>query len=442
MRHRPVLVFLFAALFLLSCGIWTKVPDAAKGEYEIDAVLIYEEDGVHFGPCEPSIAINPRDPREIVAGSVLSFVHSSRDRGRTWKTNLLESPLGVYGDPCIVADATGKFYYFHLGDPEGTGWSSERFLESIVVQKSSNAGGKWSTGVAIGPNPPHQQDKEWAVVNPRDNALCVSWTEFDKYGSRSDSCFSRILFSRSADFGENWSQPVIISNIEGNCEDDDETPEGAVPAADKEGNLYISWAHDNNIYFDFSKDRGKTWQDKDQVIAHQKSGWAMKIPGLERCNGMPVTVADISNSKYAGNIYVVYADQKEGGEDTDIFLIKSEDNGKQWSDPVNVFPNDGDKHQFLPWMSVDPVTGHIFIVFYDRSAHEDLKTDVRLAISEDGGQNFETVVVSDSSFVPPGPLKFFGDYNNIAAYDGMVRPIWTAYYDGKLSVWTALVQWD
>ena len=199
MRHWPVLVFLFSALFILSCGIWTNVPDTAKREYEIDAVFIYEEDGVHFGPCEPSIAINPRDPREIVAGSVLSFVHSSRDRGRTWKTNLLESPLGVYGDPCIVADATGKFYYFHLGDPEGTGWSSERFLESIVVQKSSNAGEQWNTGVAIGPNPPHQQDKEWAVVNPIDNALCVSWTEFDKYGSRSDSCFSRILFSRSAD---------------------------------------------------------------------------------------------------------------------------------------------------------------------------------------------------------------------------------------------------
>ncbi len=442
MRNEYVFVLLTSFVFALSCSIRSKVSDTAKWASEIEAVMIYEEDGINFGPCEPSIAINPIDPREIVAGSVLRFVHRSRDRGRTWRTSVLESPLGVYGDPCIVVDASGKFYYLHLGDPEGTGWSSERFLESIVVQKSSNAGEKWSDGVAIGPNPPHQQDKEWAVVNPVDNSLGVSWTEFDEYGSKSDSCYSRILFSRSNDFAENWSEPVVISNLEGNCEDDDETPEGAVPAADKDGNFYISWAHNNKIFFDFSTNSGKSWQGKDRVIARQESGWAMEIPGLERCNGMPVTCVDISDSRYAGNIYVVYADQKANGEDTDIFLIVSEDRGKNWTDPVNVFPEDGDKHQFLPWMDVDPKTGNIFIVFYDRSAHEDLKTDVRLAISEDGGQSFESVVVSDSSFVPPGPLKFFGDYNNIAAYDGMVRPIWTAYYDGKLSVWTALVQSD
>lgn len=442
MINKSVLIILVSVLSIFACSVRTKVPETAKLETEIEAVMIYEEDGVNFGPCEPSIAINPKDPREMVAGSVLRLVHSSRDRGRTWRTTVLESSLGVFGDPCIVSDATGKFYYFHLGDPEGTGWSSERFLESIVVQKSSNAGAKWSEGVAIGPNSPHQQDKEWAVVNPADNSLGVSWTEFDEYGSKSDSCFSRILFSKSTDFAESWSDPVIISNVEGNCKDDDETPEGAVPAADQDGNFYISWAHNNKIYFDFSTDGGKTWQEKDRIIAYQQSGWAMEIPGLERCNGMPVTSVDLSDSQYAGDIYVVYADQKENGGDTDIYLVKSEDSGNQWSEPINVFPNDRDKHQFLPWMAIDPATGYIFIVFYDRSAHEDLKTDVRLAVSEDGGQSFESVVVSDTSFMPPGPMKFFGDYNNIAAYEGMVRPIWTAYYEGKLSVWTALVEWD
>jgi prepilin-type processing-associated H-X9-DG protein len=34
---------------------------------------------------------------------------------------------------------------------------------------------------------------------------------------------------------------------------------------------------------------------------------------------------------------------------------------------------------------------------------------------------------------------FFGDYNNITAVDGHVRPIWTREVDGVLSVWTALL---
>jgi hypothetical protein len=35
-----------------------------------------------------------------------------------------------------------------------------------------------------------------------------------------------------------------------------------------------------------------------------------------------------------------------------------------------------------------------------------------------------------------------GDYNNISAYNGMVRPIWTELHDGKLSVWTALLNYE
>ena len=35
--------------------------------------------------------------------------------------------------------------------------------------------------------------------------------------------------------------------------------------------------------------------------------------------------------------------------------------------------------------------------------------------------------------------KAFWDYNNISAYDGIVRPIWTRNDDGVLSIWTAIL---
>jgi len=34
---------------------------------------------------------------------------------------------------------------------------------------------------------------------------------------------------------------------------------------------------------------------------------------------------------------------------------------------------------------------------------------------------------------------FFGDYTNITAHDGQVRPIWTRLQGGQLSLWTAIM---
>ena len=89
-------------------------------------------------------------------------------------------------------------------------------------------------------------------------------------------------------------------------------------------------------------------------------------------------------------------------------------------------------------MSVDPITGHIYIVFYDRRNHADQKTDVYLAVSTDGGTSFTNEKISDSPFTPD-PDVYMGDYINIAAYGGFVRPIWTSMANGNLEILTAII---
>src|SRR5687768_11424679 len=66
--------------------------------------------------CEPSIAINPRDPLNIVAASVLNNIYFTKDGGKTWQKKKVESSFGVYGDPALIADSKGDFYFFHLSD--------------------------------------------------------------------------------------------------------------------------------------------------------------------------------------------------------------------------------------------------------------------------------------------------------------------------------------
>ncbi|HFS67886.1 MAG TPA: exo-alpha-sialidase [Flavobacteriia bacterium] len=425
-----LLVFLF-----VSCKAQKKTATSIP---KYTNVKIFEQSVFQgLGPCEPSIFINPLNTNNIVAGSVIDFVHTSFDGGKSWNTKNLTSKFGIWGDPSVIADFKGNFYYFHLSDPEGTNWQSTKVLDRMVVQKSTDGGVSWSNGAGIGHNSPKQQDKEWAAVNTLNNEIYLTWTEFDKYGSKNSKHHSRILFSKSADEGKTWSQPKILSQVEGNAIDDNGTVEGAVPAVGLNGEIYCAWSVNDKIYFDKSMDGGISWL-KEDVIATTQKGWGFEIEGFGRANGMPVTAVDLSKSKYKGTIYINFADKRNGKTNSDVFLIKSADNGKTWSKPTKVNQDNTETEQFFTWMSVDPKTGFIYIVYYDRSNYKDTKTDVVLAVSKDGGKTFNNTTISDKPFTP-NPKIFFGDYNNICAFDGVIRPIWTSYEKNKLSVWTCLI---
>ncbi len=422
-----IFMWLLLPLFFISCKAVDK------------NILIYNRQQ-GYPPCEPSIAINPADNNQVIAGSVLNNVHYSHDGGKSWKTIKLNSSHGVFGDPVIFADKDGSFYYCHLADPEGKSWASSRLLESIVVQRSDDGGLTWNDGAAIGANPPKDQDKEWAVADPHSNAIYMAWTEFDKYNSPDPDCETRILFASSSDKGETWTRPISLSSITGDCLDDDETVEGAVPAAGRNGKVFVAWSVNERIYFNHSDDFGKSWLKKEKLIANQPGGWSLPIEGLKRVNGMPVTLVDNSSGIYDGRVYVLWADQREGKLNTNIYLIYSDDDGETWTPPTLIHNDVNETHQFFPWMAIDNSTGFVYVVYYDRKNYRDRQNEVSLAWSYDGGASWQERIISDSPFETPPPFVFFGDYNNISAVGGKIRPIWTRYEDGNLSIWTALIE--
>jgi len=395
--------------------------------------------GASLGPCEPTIAINLTNTQNIAAGAILDRYYWSNDGGKTWSSDTLRSPHGVFGDPVIVSDYAGHFYYAHLSDPEKGGWSSARLLDRIVVQKSEDGGQTYSDGTYVGLRHPKDQDKQWLAVDPKTNALYCAWTEFDLYNSFNDTDHSRILFAQSTDGAKTWSDPIQLSQFEGDCLDDDMTTEGAVPAAGPNGEIYVAWAWNQKIWFDRSTDGGKTWLDKDIVIAKQPGGWTFDIPGIQRCNGMPVLVCDLSDGPNRGTLYVNWTDQRRGKTDTDIWIAQSSNGGKTWSKPLRINNDPKGKHQFLSWIAVDQSNGYLYVVFYDRRDYNDERTDVYLAVSRDGGKSFTNERISETPF-DPSQAVFFGDYNHISAHNGSVRPIWTRLEKGVLSVWTALYE--
>jgi hypothetical protein len=392
-------------------------------------------------PNEVSIAINPKNPNFISAGSNLNLFYSSSDGGNTWTQKLMSSVWKVWGDPCLIYDTNGNLFFAHLSDQRNTG--TGYWIDRIVVQRSTSNGSTWDYDVGVGFSPPSkQQDKEWLCADYSNsiyrNNLYLAWTEFDKYGSTNASDHSRILFSRSTNSGASWSNPIKISDNEGDCIDDDNTMEGAVPCTGPNGEVYLSWSGPFGIQFDKSTDGGVSFSN-DIYVANLNAGWAFDIPGINRANGFPVTACDISNSPYRGNIYINWSDQING--DTDIFLSKSTDGGTTWSFPLKVNNDLLPRHQFFNWMTVDPVTGKIYIIFYDRRDNLDpnsTQTHVYIARSDDGGNSFMNIRISETPFFPLNTV-FFGDYTNIAAYNGKIYPIWMRMDGNKMSVWNSVI---
>ncbi len=388
-------------------------------------------------PCEPSIAIDPNNPALMVAGSVLNRVYHSTDSGKTWVGRSLESEYGVWGDPVLIPGDSGVFYYFHLSDPTGKNWRSDEILDRIVCERSGDGGATFLTAGYAGLNTPKDQDKHWAIYDPVRQTIHLTWTEFDDYGSEDTSAHSRILYSCSADDGATWTPALKISEREGNCIDGDETTEGAVPAIGPNQEVYVSWAYDSKIWFDRSLDSGATWLPVDRIIGQQPGGWDIDIPGINRANGMPVTVCDLSQGPYRGRIYVSWVDERRGNYD--VWLISSDDRGESWSEPRIIGEQNTESDQFFVWIDVDDITGYLYAVYYDRHGLMGNATHVTLAISMDGGGHFNTQHLTEDPFTPTRGT-FFGDYNNIAAHNGIIRPIWTEMHDGKNSIWTSLIQ--
>ena len=413
-------------------------------------------DPAALNPAEVSIAINPKNPDNMIAASFQlgrppgpragSSHYVTFDAGKTWKTLPTPNPSKlVQGDDVVVFSNDGIAYHVHLSFDGIRVARPARAENGMIVNVSKDGGNTWTDGTPavnhVNTVTPFE-DKPGIVV---DNApasrskgnVYLAWTRFDVYGSSNPEHRTHIFFTRSTDQGQTFSMPFRISDTSGDCLDSDNTVEGAVPAVGPNGEVYIVWAGPLGLVFDKSTDGGLTF-GKDKVIGDMPGGWDFSIEGLTRSNGMPVTGVDLSNGPNKGALYVNWIDARNG--DPDVFLMSSRDGGETWSSPVRVNddPVKNGKAQFFTWMAVDPVDGSINVIFYDRRDTEGTQTRVIVARSVDGGKSF----VNHRVELPPFSVNsnvFFGDYGGISAYDGRVVPVFMHFVnESSLAISVAL----
>src|SRR5271166_5063208 len=150
-------------------------------------------------------------------------------------------------------------------------------------------------------------------------------------------------------------------------------------AFDKLGtfNYWARGATRNGIFVRRSLDGGKTWEADHFPVAEQPSS-----PGIP-FEDKPYIVADNSQSRYAGNLYIGWT--RWTLTDSQMLLSRSTDDGKTWSQPVEI-----DAHPGLPRDDNGAAEGFDGVVGPDGTLYATWSQDdeIMFTTSRDGGEKF------------------------------------------------------
>jgi len=374
-----------------------------------------------------SVAISPKNNKNVVAYAG-GKVYSSNDGGATWSASALQMPDGIKGTPNVICDSKGNFVLVYST------------INQIVCHNSTDNGKSWGEAIPVTAAAGRDQYDPGVVAHPKKEELIVTWTQSGKIGSEADTCKSNIMMSTSGNGGKKWSKPIVVNQNAGNCLDEDFTVRGSSPMIGQDNKMFVVWAGHGSMFFDRSYN-GTMWISTDLVANDQVGGWTLNVPGFGKMANPPSAAVDNSPSRTQGTLFLAYSDLKSGDNDGDIWLLRSVNRGDNWTSAARINQDKPGREQFLPHLAVDPANGIVYILFYDRRDHTDNQTDVYLAWSVDGGNQFKEMKITEKPFVADmNAGDYMSDYLDLSVHKGLIVPAWTVIQNGKQELWTAAIR--
>src|SRR6266545_2704599 len=351
---------------LLTLAVSVLLPALVAGASSAQVVRVTNDND---RDAETSIAVNPRNPLNVVAGWISSGDRTcgygvSFDGGATWPV------VGVV--PGIQTGSGGQF-------DRGTD-------PSVVFDRNGSA-----------------------------YYTCLALTEFTALGK------PVILFTRSTDAGRTWAQPVPISTRAGNA-----TFQDSFSAAGKDPKtVYVTFGafanaglpNWNRIYIAKSSDGGVTFSPPQLLAEVAPLPDPLPNASWRSDNNLWVAVDRRTNQ-----LYVNYADYNAGDADVRVMRVRDRRDRFEVQGTTRVNDDGPGSDQFFPFVTVAP-GGRVDVCFQDRRyAPGNALIFATCAFSGNGGATFANLQVTTTPF-DASNNDFIGDYNWQASTDSAVRPI-------------------
>lgn len=421
-------------------GFGFRVQDSPDIAVSTDQEVTQSENSVFIDPDDESVALNSNNSSDWILGLAEQLYGAdalnTNNGGTSWQGSVQGVNGTNGGDPAV---AIGRNGWWYVGKIDGS------FGQSVSYSK--DRGKSWKkVQVSSGPSSGNGVlDKNHLWIDntegsPYEGYLYDAWTDLIP-GSPG---FNQVHVSRSADGGLTWSSPWAVSAaaLAGNMNHGVNLhtgPDGALYAV---WSIYDTWPSDETaIGFAKSLDGGGIFTPAVRIINNIKGIRASMTGKSMRVNAFPSMAVDNSTGPNRGTIYVVFANVGypgvNSGSDIDVYLIRSADGGASWSAPVRVNqdPAGLGKQHFFPWITCDPVTGGLCVIYYDDRDAGPAEAAAWISYSYDGGLTWSDMQVSDVIFTPspvPGlAYDYFGDYLGIQSRNMKVYPMWTDNRDGR-----------
>lgn len=449
-------------------------------------VPVGSQAGCSSAQNETTIAVNPYNPRNIVAGSndyrlfndreqrndSTGVALTSLDGGRTWK-NVVLPHLGYFtgatgalsymdsaGDPAIAFGPGNTVYYANLVFSRVLPTDGSQQASGLTVSVSHDGGLTWGDpailqidGVTSAGTPVPTDvfnDKEWIAADPTSGTVYVTWTRFT-YDSAGNYLESPIMSVRSGNFGRTWSGASRVSptlaGFKGGI-----TPfgSGSNPQVGNDGTLYVAYetsicetadcdaADDHDaVVVATSRDGGRTYRS--QEVASDFDFPATLTGENFRLNSFPQMAYD----RLTDRLWITWADDRNGQysgrssvkTDGDTFLVGSKHGGQGWSKPAKVGSG---TDEWFP--AVAAVANRVVVSYYTRAFDPhgigvdyaysagwgDKLGGLRRITTQTANPQVQFVGTDEDGNVLQG--VFIGDYSAIAmGADFVAHPCWTDF---------------
>lgn len=413
------LVILALGLAVIAEAVWSRVDGSERLEVAAGPNQPVNQDaGSVAAHNSPSIVASPVDPRTLaVAGRIdrpdfSAGVHVSRDGGQTWFDSRLTLPEGQTRlfSPQVAFDGQGTlFVLFSTLDGQGI------LPNALWLEGSRDGGRTFSVPVKVADRYAYQPR---LVIDQTSGNVHVTWLQASEaVAAEVAASFLPNFAKRTPGLGPPPNPVVMATSRDGGvtfserAQVSDPTRQrvgAATPAIAPNGDVYVLYQDYGDDVADFQGLEGPVHRGTFSLVLARSTngGRSFSTAGVAEDGVVPSERFLVYVPKFPtlaihpteGTLYVAWSDTRNG--DADVFVRRSEDGARTWSEPVRVGDDRANprQQQYLPQLAVAP-NGRVDVLYLDQGNGPDkLVTAAVLATSIDKGETWGTIAASDDAF--------------------------------------------